>query len=236
MPAFIDLTGQRYGRLTVIGKDLAVKKGKPIRWICQCDCGNIKSIQGANLRSGLTQSCGCLHKEKISLDLIGKKFGKLTVIEKTQERTLGRGIVWKCQCDCGQISFVSTNNLIQNITKSCGCLKQSHGELAIENYLLDRNIKYKKEFCFNDLQSKKGGYLRFDFAIFNQNNELVYLIEFDGSTHSLDHLSGWLTKEKVLLQQENDKIKDNYCKIHNYNLVRISSLKEIEPVLNNLFQ
>ena len=235
MPKIIDLTGQRFGRLTVLKKDNTIKKGKPIHWICQCDCGKIKSIQGSNLKSNLTQSCGCLHKEKISLNLIGKKFGKLQVIEKTNERTLDRGIIWKCQCECGQFCYISTNNLMQDITKSCGCLKQSHGELAIENYLKNNNINYKKEFCFTDLQSKKGGYLRFDFAIFNDNNDLIHLIEFDGSTHSLEHLSGWLTKEKVLLQQENDELKNNYCKKNNYNLIRIATLKDIEIILNKYF-
>ena len=234
MPNFIDLTGKRYGRLTVLEKDTSIKKGQKIRWICQCDCGTIKSVQGANLRSNLTKSCGCLHKDKISLDLVGQKFGRLTVIEKTNERTQDRGIIWKCQCECGQISFVSTNNLKQDITKSCGCLKQSHGELMVEQYLIEKNIQYKKEYCFSDLLSKKGGHLRFDFAIFN-NNELIYLIEFDGSTHNLEHLNGWLTKEKVLLQQENDEIKNTYCQHNNLNLIRINSLKDIKPILDKIF-
>jgi hypothetical protein len=52
-----------------------------------------------------------LHKEKISHALIGKKFGKLTVIKDTGKRTNSRGIIWECQCDCGKITEVSTNNL-----------------------------------------------------------------------------------------------------------------------------
>lgn len=57
----IDLKGQRFGRLVVIEQDLTAKRTK---WICKCDCGNIKSVQAAHLRSGATQSCGCYHKEK----------------------------------------------------------------------------------------------------------------------------------------------------------------------------
>lgn len=67
----VDLTGQIFNRLTVLRVDTK-RKSKNKYWICQCSCGNIKSIQHSNLVSGLTQSCGCLHKEKISHTLIGQ--------------------------------------------------------------------------------------------------------------------------------------------------------------------
>lgn len=61
MGAFVDLTGERYGRLTVVSK--AGKRGKQICWKCICDCGTEKVIQGNSLKSGRIRSCGCLHKE-----------------------------------------------------------------------------------------------------------------------------------------------------------------------------
>ena len=58
----IDLTGQRFGRLTVIAKSDVIKSER-IHWICRCDCGNItKPIAGASLRRGETKSCGCLRQ------------------------------------------------------------------------------------------------------------------------------------------------------------------------------
>lgn len=57
----IDLTGNRYGRLTVVG--LAYKKGYTSFWLCRCDCGNEKIVSRNELRSGDTQSCGCLRRE-----------------------------------------------------------------------------------------------------------------------------------------------------------------------------
>ena len=59
-----DLKGQKFGRLTVLEKDI-IKKSKAgdIYWLCQCECGNIVSINDSNLRSGNTKSCGCLKKE-----------------------------------------------------------------------------------------------------------------------------------------------------------------------------
>lgn len=221
----VDLTGQIFNRLTVLKVDTE-RKSKNKYWICQCSCGNIKSIQHSNLVSGLTQSCGCLHKEKISSTLIGKKFGKLTVIKDTGKRTNNRGIIWECQCDCGKITEVSTNNLKQNNTMSCGCMKQSHGEYLIETILKTNNIKYKKEYVFLDLLSPKNGYLRFDFAILDDQNNVKKLIEYDGETHSTDYIGGWNTKEKIEYQQLCDELKDNYCNIHNIPLIRISYLNK----------
>lgn len=55
----------------------------------------------------------------IKMDLVGQKFNKLTVLEKTNQRTNGK-IVWKCQCDCGNIHYVHTSNLKNGSVKSCG--------------------------------------------------------------------------------------------------------------------
>lgn len=60
MGAFIDLTGQRFGRLTVQHRSPA--KGQA-RWLCQCDCGTEKVVPSDRLRLGETRSCGCLHRE-----------------------------------------------------------------------------------------------------------------------------------------------------------------------------
>lgn len=62
MSKLIDLTGQRFGRLTVIRRAENDKWKKP-QWLCQCDCGNIKIFPGNSLKSGLTRSCGCLKHE-----------------------------------------------------------------------------------------------------------------------------------------------------------------------------
>lgn len=62
MGKLIDLTGQRFGRLLVIGRAENELGGQP-RWICQCDCGAKKTIRGSHLRQGLVKSCGCLNKE-----------------------------------------------------------------------------------------------------------------------------------------------------------------------------
>lgn len=57
-----DLTGLRFGRLTVLG--IADKVNGYIHWQCLCDCGTKKSVDGSNLTSGRQKSCGCLNTEK----------------------------------------------------------------------------------------------------------------------------------------------------------------------------
>lgn len=118
----IDLTGQRFGKITVLSES-PERKNKKIYWLCKCDCGVEKLISGSDLRSGKTVSCGCNKTEKIKSNLLGKKFGRLTVIEETGERK-NRQVIWKCLCDCGNIIFVRANNLKQGLTTSCGCYKR----------------------------------------------------------------------------------------------------------------
>lgn len=65
MPAFIDLTGKRFGRLLVLSKCEAGKDGG-FYWLCKCDCGKKTTVKSGNLRSGHTLSCGCFMKERIS--------------------------------------------------------------------------------------------------------------------------------------------------------------------------
>lgn len=57
-----DLTGQKFGRLTVIGLKESHTRKK--YWICQCECGNIKTVRSDSLQSGAIRSCGCLKKEQ----------------------------------------------------------------------------------------------------------------------------------------------------------------------------
>ena len=59
-----DLTGKRFGKLTVIGESPNKKWGQRI-WVCKCDCGNTVEVCGGNLKSGHTNSCGCINLERI---------------------------------------------------------------------------------------------------------------------------------------------------------------------------
>lgn len=84
-----DLTGQRFGRLTVIGID--DRGTRKTYWNCLCDCGTIKSVRSDSLQNGAIRSCGCLKKEQDAVNLVneekkkviqfGDKFGHLRIHE-----------------------------------------------------------------------------------------------------------------------------------------------------------
>ncbi len=120
-----DLSGMRYGRLTVLR--LSDKKiGAGTMWDCQCDCGNAITVRRSSLVSGNTKSCGCLHRERTSLhnteDLTSQRFGRLVAIRPT-DRRYGTCVMWECKCDCGNTTYASSHNLKCGNTDSCGCLK-----------------------------------------------------------------------------------------------------------------
>ncbi len=66
MGKFVDISGRRYGRLTVIGLVPDVRKNSHRVWLCKCDCGNTVETIRNRLEKGYTRSCGCLQKEIVS--------------------------------------------------------------------------------------------------------------------------------------------------------------------------
>ena len=68
MSALKDLTGQRFGRWTVLNRAGSSRRGRTVSslWYCQCDCGQVQIVRGDNLRAGKSRSCGCLRDEAVS--------------------------------------------------------------------------------------------------------------------------------------------------------------------------
>lgn len=132
MGRFKDLTGMRFGRLAVV-ESVGQNKNKNYLWRCRCDCGNEIITSGGNLTSGKVKSCGCLQKDIVSAarfdNLVGKKFGRLTVLELVGKE--GYNYIWKCQCECGDFKFVKSNDLRSGHIASCGCLRR---ELSIKRF------------------------------------------------------------------------------------------------------
>ena len=153
-------------------------------------------------------------------DLTGKKFGKLTVINRDFERTdASKQAFWWCVCDCGEKISVGRGSLKSGATRSCGCLK-SKGEEKISQILNDNKIPHIKGYTFDDLKGKKNK-LKFDFAIFDSFQSLICLIEFQGIQHFQDMIA-WQSSLTVDEQKENDKKKREYCLKNNILLIEIS--------------
>lgn len=219
----IDLSGQKFGRLVVIEKDTSIKRpGNKTYWKCQCDCGNQKSIVGQSLREGKTTSCGCLMKELASIkslkDISGQRFGKLIAVQRIGS-TRNKHATWLCQCDCGKTSIVDSSSLISGNTKSCGCLI-SNGENIIADILDSMNVKYQQQYTFSNLTGDDGhSRLRFDFAVFNNENELLCLIEFQGEQHFFPRKED--TSKTFSKRLRYDEKKRKYCIEHNIKLIEI---------------
>ena len=227
-----NITGQKFGRLTAIEPTNKRNSQGLIIWKFQCDCGNIIEKVGREVWRGQTSSCGCLKKDMLIKRntennnvkyAIGTQFGDLTIISEPffKQQARGRNESWvKCQCKCGNIIEVRTNNLGTGMTKSCGCV-QSFGEEEISKILQQNDINFTTQYTFTDLIGPKGGKLRFDFAIF-RNNKLYELIEFDGRQHFDGPDGTWKNSYSLEDIQARDQLKTEYCKKHNIKLIRIS--------------
>lgn len=88
-----DLVGERFGRLIVVSRAPNNNKGNTM-WNCQCDCGGVITIVGYSLKSGRTQSCGCIHSEVV------KKTNKATKTTHGEKNSrlyhIWRGMKQRC--------------------------------------------------------------------------------------------------------------------------------------------
>lgn len=232
----VDETGKKYGKLTVI-EQVEERKRNAVQWLCKCECGNTVIVRGADLRSGQVKSCGCLIAERSreihGINRVGKKYGKLTVINIDEKAEQGKGLRWICQCECGNITSVLGSNLESGATRSCGCLRSSYGEEKISKLLEENNIPYIKEYVFPDLCGEQKTNLRFDFAILDKEGKVKQLIEYDGEQH-FRQTSHWGGTEGLELRKKNDKKKDEYCLKQGIRLVRIPYWKINEFTFEDL--
>lgn len=151
----MDLTGKKFGKLTVLKRCDAKREGeREWRWVCQCDCEdhNIVEVIQHNLLNGHCNSCGCSSKNKPK-DMTGMKFGHLTVIEEVKDKSeapenlRGLGVLWRCQCDCPNhtIVIVPGGRLRSQKNLSCGCqaINKVDGESKTDIYNVYRDMIYR---------------------------------------------------------------------------------------------
>lgn len=112
------MAGQRFGRWLVL--DSAEKRGPRVYWLCRCDCGVEREVQGGMLRGGQSTSCGCSRAAKENL--LGRKFGRWTVIGRVE--TPNHQITWLCKCDCGTERPLIGARLLRGECFSCGCFSR----------------------------------------------------------------------------------------------------------------
>jgi hypothetical protein len=131
------LINKQSNKLTVIREidyGVGLKALKRYELLCKCECGKLKKIN--RYAFGKVTSCGCDMKSKLTnraVDLTNKKFGKLTVINLIENYSK-KGRHWNCICECKNTKIVKSGDLVNNNTKSCGCLKKERlKETALGN-------------------------------------------------------------------------------------------------------
>ena len=166
-----DLTGMSFGRLTVIEQtdDYIKPDGEHVAmWKCKCECSNIKTIKGDSLKSGMSRSCGCMQKEaggKNIINLIGKKFGRLTVIERAEDYIKPNGqhdLRWLCKCECGNTIITLGRSLKSGGTKSCGCLWKEVASETAKNSVIDITGKVFGRLTVLNRSKNKNGCVYWD--------------------------------------------------------------------------
>ncbi len=205
--------------------------------ICKCECGTIKRVVIRNLINDCSKDCGCGRKTRLSeiksKNLVGLKFGRLTVEELLDGSNKFNRRMYKCKCDCGNEIVVPSSSLTTNHTLSCGCLT-SYYNMYIDKLLDDMNVEHISEYSVNI----NGVQYRFDFYLPKYN----LFIEYDGSQHYVISRFCGDNKEQneqiLLKTQKRDSIKNEYCKTNNINLLRIPywESKNIETIISNHLQ
>jgi len=216
-------------------EDLPSEKGRSrVKAICPL-CKKEFIGYPKTIKNGECKSCGCLKK------IVGTKNLEITHQKPSPKKMYYKGTFinnfyieediptpegvekksWvKAKCPlCEKLFDVPVKSLKSGNTTSCGCNKKSQGENKIMAILDKENIIYAKEYSFSDLKNKKP--LRFDFGIFNNENKLIYLIEYDGIQHFNELNVSWSNADSLLLNQYRDNLKNEYCRQNNIPLIRI---------------
>lgn len=155
MGKFIDLTGQKFGYMTVLYR--VANHGELVAWLCKCDCGNTKELTTKQLKRGNTISCGCMVGAGRRVDVSGQRFGRLVAIEPCGTNKFNKHL-FRCVCDCGNETNVIVSALINGSTKSCGCLLKEYREnlgKAKEINLIDQ--KFGLLTVLNKTEGRKCG-------------------------------------------------------------------------------
>lgn len=250
----IDICGNRYGKLLVLEKSENTNRAnRKSYWKCLCDCGNNVIVSKNYLKTSKLPSCGCVRYEKIrktsSKDISNHKFGLLTALCLTEDKrktSKNRANYWKCLCECGKETVVSTSSLMSGSTRSCGCKANysSFWENEVIDVILKRyNIDYKKQFRLYYIDSGRKRYFSYDCAFFVNGKTII--LECNGTRYhpksptQLDKDGNcWKNPYGETAQQRyrHDMIKNNFAKCMGYDIITVWDDDSMKTISNKLFE
>ena len=112
------------------------------------------------------------------------------------------------------------NGVLAHILDRRGIMRASRGEIKIEEILKEAGLNFKMELSFEGLNSSNGRPLRFDFAVFDDDGNIDFLIEYQGRQH-YEPSSRFGGKKGFYQQQFNDAKKRRFCQLHDIKLIEI---------------
>jgi hypothetical protein len=124
---FKDETGKKYGKLDVLGFD-QIRKGQAF-FLCKCECGQVLSVRGANLRGGNTTSCGCSRRKAAVPHYRGKMVMKVICGVRVwgKEDPASKRPLWFTSCmRCGRIGHHTERKIRGGKAMLCECLKRTY--------------------------------------------------------------------------------------------------------------
>lgn len=149
-----DITGKRIGIMTAMKRLDKKTKGGYWIWGFKCDCGNTREIPINNLimkeNNRRPLSCGC--NKRGNKNIAGERFGRLVALKRVADNSSAMNSRWECNCDCGNKHVVGTSELLNGVTRSCGCIKRAKfiGDLDKRNA-----IKICRQYCGLDGEPDK---------------------------------------------------------------------------------
>ena len=160
-----DLSGERYGNLTVLEKAEGLQDRYYV-WLCRCDCGKELLVNTRNLTAHRMTHCGCksnktqrrAEEDKSSKkkkpkykDITGYRKGQLTALYPTDKRDNKGSVIWHCRCDCGNEIELSESDIVFGFYVSCGCVRRQR----LDNFGQNDNLTFIDGTCVEWLANRK---------------------------------------------------------------------------------
>jgi hypothetical protein len=138
----VDLRGQRFGRLTVVAY---TRIGRHSAWVCRCSCGRYTDVVTPSLRNGNTRSCGCLHRDEMSVRF--HKHGER--IQRTDEYEIWSGMIKRCE---------NPNTAKYHLYGGRGVKVCARWRRSFANFLIDMGRRPSKRHSLDRFPANDGDY------------------------------------------------------------------------------